>query len=135
MPDQQVDRYLKAAAAGDITTVEDCLAAGVDIDAVNRQRQTAILLAAQNQHYDLIERLIVTSSDNEIDAELLPGHIRQSAYTPRRGSRLSEAVAEVEAYLLETSFRAHGAWPKVAEELGIDKATAYRKAGKYGLLK
>ena len=51
MTDQQfVDRYLKAAAAGDIATVEDCLAAGVDIDAVNRQRQTAILLAAQNQH-------------------------------------------------------------------------------------
>jgi len=64
MTDQQfVDRYLKAAAAGDIATVEDCLAAGIDIDAVNRQRQTAILLAATNQHYDLVERLIAAGAD------------------------------------------------------------------------
>jgi ankyrin repeat protein len=64
MTDQQfVDRYLKAAAAGDIATVEDCLAAGIDIDAVNRQRQTAILLAATNQHYDLVELLIAAGAD------------------------------------------------------------------------
>ena len=63
MTDQHVDRYLKAAAEGDIATVEDCLAVGVDIDAVNRQRQTAILLAATNQHYDLVERLIAAGAD------------------------------------------------------------------------
>lgn len=57
------DRYLKAAAAGDIPTVENCLAAGVDIDTVNRQRQTAILLAAMNQHYDVVELLIKADAD------------------------------------------------------------------------
>ena len=84
---------------------------------------------------NLIERLLVTSSGNDIGTELLPSHVRHCAYTPKRGSKLSEAVAEVEAYLLETSYRNLGSWAKAAEELGIDKATAYRKAGKYGLTK
>ncbi|WP_243361826.1 sigma 54-interacting transcriptional regulator [Fundidesulfovibrio terrae] len=84
---------------------------------------------------NLIERLLVTVTDDEITMEELPGHIRRSAYIPRRGSKMSEAVAEVESYLLEESCRRLGSWQKAAVELGIDKATAYRKAAKYGLLK
>ncbi|GFK93439.1 DNA-binding transcriptional activator HyfR [Fundidesulfovibrio magnetotacticus] len=84
---------------------------------------------------NLIERLLVTTADNEITEEHLPAHIRSSAYIPRKGSRMAEAVAEVEAYLLEKAFGKHGNWQRVAQELGIDKATAYRKAAKYGLTK
>lgn len=83
----------------------------------------------------MIERLMVTTADNEITVEHLPSHIRRSVYIPKRGSRMSEAVAEVETYLLEKAFNKHGTWQKAAQELGIDKATAYRKAAKYGLLK
>ena len=57
------DRYLTAAAAGDTATVEACLADGVDINTVNRRRQTAILLAAINQHYDLVERMVALGAD------------------------------------------------------------------------
>jgi len=84
---------------------------------------------------NLIERLLVTVAEPEITVEHLPGAIRRSTYIPRRGSKMGEAVAEVEAYLLGEAFRKLGAWQKVALELGIDKATAYRKASKYGLLK
>jgi transcriptional regulator with PAS, ATPase and Fis domain len=84
---------------------------------------------------NMIERLLVTTADTEITVEHLPTHIRRSAYIPRRGSRMGEAVAEVEAYLLEDAFSKYGTWQRVAIELGIDKATAYRKAAKYGLLK
>ncbi len=84
---------------------------------------------------NMIERLLVTTADTEITVEHLPAHIRRSAYIPRRGSRMGEAVAEVEAYLLEDAFSKYGTWQRVAIELGIDKATAYRKAAKYGLLK
>ena len=69
-----VGRYLDAAAAGDIATVDNCLAAGVDVDAVNRQRQTAILLAAMNRHYELVEHLIaqVADIDRQDETQLNP---------------------------------------------------------------
>ena len=64
-----VHSYLTAAAAGDLTTVEAHLAAGVDIDVINRRRQTAILLAAMNKHYDLVERLIALGADIDCQDE------------------------------------------------------------------
>jgi PAS domain S-box-containing protein len=83
---------------------------------------------------NMVERLVVTSTADEIGQEELPGHVRHRAYIPRRGSKMSEAVAEVEAYLLEEAFARLGSWQRAAAELGVDKATAYRKAGRYGLL-
>jgi len=83
---------------------------------------------------NMIERLLVTTNDTEISVEHLPAHIRRSAFIPKRGSKIGEAVAEVESYLLQKAFSKYGTWQKAAEALGIDKATAYRKAAKYGLL-
>lgn len=57
------DRLLSAAAAGDIEAVEACLASGVDINSVNRQRQTAILLAAMGKRYELVELFIARGAD------------------------------------------------------------------------
>ena len=84
---------------------------------------------------NLIERLLVTATGEEITVEDLPAHVRRSAYMPRKGSRMSEAVAEVEAYMLKEAHARLGNWQKAAVELGVDKATAYRKAARYKLLK
>lgn len=48
---------------------------------------------------------------------------------------MREAVKQLEASLLGEAYKKHLSWNKAAEKLGIDPATAYRKAKKYGLLK
>ena len=64
MAEQEVvDRYFKAAEQGDGETVKAALADGVDINATNRRRRTAILVAAMNQHYELVEELIAAGAD------------------------------------------------------------------------
>jgi uncharacterized protein len=61
--EESLDRYFAAAEHGDISTIERCLADGVDIDATNRRRRTAILVAAINRHYDVVEKLISAGAD------------------------------------------------------------------------
>ena len=62
-PTARAQEYLQAADEGDLETVRAELAGGVDIDAVNRQRRTAIMLAATNKHYDVVEHLIAAGAD------------------------------------------------------------------------
>jgi ankyrin repeat protein len=61
--EESLDRYFAAAEHGDISTIERCLADGVDIDVTNRRRRTAILVAAINRHYDVVEKLISAGAD------------------------------------------------------------------------
>lgn len=84
---------------------------------------------------NVIEQVLVTTIDNEISPQFLPEHVRCSDFVPQRSSRLADAVAQLESYLLKESFFKHGSWHKAAEELGINKATAYRKVIRYGLNK
>ncbi len=84
---------------------------------------------------NLIERLMVITVDNEIGASHLPETLRQTGFLPRRGSQLNDAVAQLEAHMLREAFEEHSSWQRAASALGIDKATAYRKAAKYGLVK
>ncbi len=84
---------------------------------------------------NLIERLIVMSPVNEISLESLPDSVYMRKHLPRQGTRLRDAVEETERYLLEQTYREHKSWKKVAEILGVDRATVFRKATKYQLLK
>jgi PAS domain S-box-containing protein len=83
---------------------------------------------------NVIERMMVTSADSELAVEHLPETFRAKTLLPKRGTKLKAAVEQTEAYLLAEAFREHASWHKVAEELGIDRATVYRKAARYGLL-
>lgn len=60
---QDATQYLKDAANGDLEGVRAELAAGVPINAVNKQRQTAILLAAKGKYYDVVRHLIEAGAD------------------------------------------------------------------------
>jgi len=84
---------------------------------------------------NLIERLIVMSPGNEIALDSLPDSIYMRKHLPKQGTRLKDAVEETERYLLEETFREHKSWRKVAEMLGVDRATVFRKATKYQLIK
>jgi len=83
---------------------------------------------------NVIERMIVMSQGDEIVLNDLPGfiHVRQPIH--QHGARLREAVIETETYLLSDTYKECGSWQKTAEILGVDRATVFRKAAKYGLL-
>lgn len=61
------ERYLAAAAAGDLDGVRAALAGGADRNAVDREEATAILHAARGGHLDVVRALIAEGVD--IDAQ------------------------------------------------------------------
>jgi len=83
---------------------------------------------------NVIERMIVMSPGNEIGLESLPESIYSKRRLPAKGARLKDAVEETERYLIEEAWREHRSWKKVAEVLGVDRATIFRKATKYRLV-
>ena len=80
---------------------------------------------------NVIERMVVMSPGSEIGMESIPESIFSRKYVPRQGARLKDAVEETERYLIEETYREHRSWKKVAEILGIDRTTVFRKATKY----
>jgi transcriptional regulator with PAS, ATPase and Fis domain len=75
--------------------------------------------------------MIVMAPGNEIGMESIPEQIYTRKYVPRQGARLKDAVEETERYLIEEAYREHRSWKKVAEALGVDRTTIFRKATKY----
>lgn len=61
------ERFLEAAAAGDLDGVRAALAAGADKNVVDREEATAILRAARGGHLDVVRALIAEGVD--IDAQ------------------------------------------------------------------
>ena len=82
---------------------------------------------------NVIERMMVTAPSEEITVDLIPATIWNKTFLPRKGTRLKEAVEQTEAYLLCESYKDYGSWQKVAENLGIDRTTVFRKVIRYGL--
>ncbi|RQO35946.1 hypothetical protein DBR37_06235 [Herminiimonas sp. KBW02] len=60
---EAVSQFLQAAEEGDLAQLRVLLAAGVDINATNRQGRTAITLASLKQHYACVECLIAAGAD------------------------------------------------------------------------
>lgn len=84
---------------------------------------------------NVIERMMITSSEDELSVNLLPETLRQQGILPKRGTKLKEAVTQAEVYILQETYKEYKSWQKVAEILGVDRTTVFRKASKYGLLK
>ena len=84
---------------------------------------------------NIIERMVVTSSEDYLDLDYLPEALKQKAFFPKKGTKLKEAVEQTEAFVLSEAYREFASWNKVAEEFGVDRATIYRKAARYGLIK
>ena len=61
------ERYLAAAAAGDLAGVRSALAEGADKDAQDREEASAILAAARGGHHEVVRLLIAEGVD--IDAQ------------------------------------------------------------------
>lgn len=82
---------------------------------------------------NVVERMIVMSRAGEIDGNDLPAFIQPRRPMPRVGNRLKDAVIEAETYLLSETYKQYKSWKKVAQVLGVDYTTVYRKVAKYKL--
>lgn len=58
-----------AASKGDLSALKKCLQDGVDINAVNRQQRTAILIAAMHKQYEAVQFLIDEGADINLQDE------------------------------------------------------------------
>ncbi len=66
---QLVQSFLEAASQGDVEALQNYVAQGVDLNARNKQKRTAILLAAMNDHYDAVAYLIEAGADIDLQDE------------------------------------------------------------------
>lgn len=82
---------------------------------------------------NVIERMIVTAVGEVLTANLVPETIWSKTFLPKKGTKLKEAVEQTEAYLLIECYKEYRSWQKVAEALGIDRTTVFRKVVRYGL--
>lgn len=82
---------------------------------------------------NVIERMMVTAPSEEISVNLVPETIWNKTFLPKRGTKLKDAVEQTEVYLLSESYKEYGSWQKVAEKLGVDRTTIFRKVIRYGL--
>lgn len=83
---------------------------------------------------NVIERMVVTTRGDELEAASLPKLVLQSSLMPKSGTKLKDALAAAEKYLLEETLREYSSLHKVAELLGVDRTTVFRKAVKYKLI-
>jgi len=58
-----VTEFLLAAEQGNVDALKACLDKGVDINATNRQKRTAIIIASLKKHYPCVEYLIAAGAD------------------------------------------------------------------------
>ncbi len=84
---------------------------------------------------NIVERMIVMAPGEEITMDLVPETIMDKSFYPKRLTKLRDAVEQTEKYLLRENFKEYGSWRKVAEILGIDRTTVFRKVVRYGLEK
>lgn len=58
-----VTEFLLAAEQGNANALQACLDKGVDINATNRQKRTAVIIASLHKHYSCVELLISAGAD------------------------------------------------------------------------
>jgi len=64
-----VQQFLEAAAQGDVATLKECLDQGIDINVRNKQKRTAILIAAMNDHLEAVSYLVEAGANVDLQDE------------------------------------------------------------------
>lgn len=82
-----------------------------------------------------IERLMVTTTHSELVAEDFIDTTTPKGFVRQRGAKLKTALEQAEALIISETYAEYPSWPKVAQILGVDRSTMFRKAAKHGLLR
>ncbi|MDR2089213.1 MAG: sigma 54-interacting transcriptional regulator [Clostridiales Family XIII bacterium] len=80
---------------------------------------------------NLIERLILTVADDEIEIENLPDQIRNALTMNMAGRTLNEMMNIHEKRIIESAYMKYRTTTKIAEALGIGQSSAVRKLQKH----
>jgi len=83
---------------------------------------------------NIIERCFVMTDGNKISKDFLPIEIKGIEYSVKgniKVTNMKKAVAELEAELINKSFKEYGNVRDAARKLGIDPSTFVRKRQKY----
>ncbi|MFD0621155.1 ankyrin repeat domain-containing protein [Paenibacillus sp. GCM10027629] len=64
-----VQQFLEAASQGDVATLKECLEQGIDINVRNKQKRTAILIAAMNDHLEAVSFLVEAGANVDLQDE------------------------------------------------------------------
>ncbi|WP_152395701.1 ankyrin repeat domain-containing protein [Paenibacillus guangzhouensis] len=64
-----VQQFLEAAAQGDVATLKKCLEQGIDINVRNKQKRTAVLIAAMNDHLKAVSFLVEAGANVDLQDE------------------------------------------------------------------
>ncbi|WP_051396236.1 ankyrin repeat domain-containing protein [Ignatzschineria larvae DSM 13226] len=65
-----ITHYHQAAQTGDLEAIQQYLQAGGDINALNRTEESAILIAAKHQQYDVVQFLIEQGADINLQDQI-----------------------------------------------------------------
>ena len=88
----------RAIRQGDVAAVKDLLRSGVNIDALDRYGQTALMLAAHHGHSEIVELLVEQGADLNVTAKytlsalmlaVVAGHKDIARLLARAGADLS----------------------------------------------
>jgi len=86
---------------------------------------------------NIMERMYIMSEGDTISLVDMPDEIKEPTAVlydlVNEGMPLKEAVGLLEAQMIRTAFRRHGAMGRVAQVLGIHPTTLWRKMEKYGI--
>ncbi len=83
---------------------------------------------------NLVERLVVTSSNDEISVHNIPEHLVENVIiddAKKDASKLKDVINSVEKSMIINAYQRHGNVRDAAKELGIDASTFVRKRKKY----
>lgn len=84
---------------------------------------------------NLVERMIVLSDVDKITLKDIPDYVYDACNMQRfRHNSAGKVIERTEEKLLKELYDNLDNWNDVAKELGISRATVYRKAKKYGLI-
>jgi len=64
-----VQQFLEAATQGDVATLKKCLEQGIDINVRNKQKRTAVLIAAMNDHLEAVSFLVEAGANVDLQDE------------------------------------------------------------------
>ena len=87
---------------------------------------------------NIIERLVITTRDDVIHPENLPGYIYESTREPgeiniTQNTSLKDALDEAEKQILSAALAKHRTTREMAKVLGISQPTVVRKLSKHGI--
>lgn len=109
----------------------------------NRSYSTELLEALQSYEWsgniremeNLVERLVITSKEDEISIEDLPDKIKKSRSQTKQflkeGESLTEALERIEKNIILEAYQTHKTTRKTAEKLGVTQALLMRRLKKY----